>query len=72
MDTLVRYVKLIACIATLINKYDSIMSEKQKQVEKERRGVLELLLHKNGLKRKELVDFLLGVWMAGKVDELTA
>lgn len=67
-----RYVKLIACIATLINKYDSIMSEKQKQVEKERRGVLELLLHKNGLKRKELVDFLLGVWMAGKVDELTA
>ncbi|MCI5452035.1 hypothetical protein MR532_09370 [bacterium] len=48
------------------------MSEKQKQVEKERRGVLELLLHKNGLKRKELVDFLLGVWMAGKVDELTA
>ena len=67
-----RYVKLIACISTLINKYDSIMSEKQKQVEKERRGVLELLLHKNGLKRKELVDFLLGVWMAGKVDELTA
>lgn len=69
---IVRYVKLIACIATLINKYDSIMSEKQKQVEKERRGVLELLLHKNGLKRKELVDFLLGVWMAGKVDDLTA
>ena len=47
------------------------MSEKQKQVEKERRGVLELLLQKNGLKRKELVDFLLSVWMAGKVDELT-
>ena len=69
---IVRYVKLIACIATLIHKYDSIMSEKQKQVEKERRGVLELLLHRNGLKRKELVDFLLGVWMAGKVDELTA
>ena len=43
-----------------------MMSEKQKQVEKERRGVLELLLQKNGLKRKELVDFLLGVWMAGK------
>jgi hypothetical protein len=40
-------------------------------VEKERRGVLELLLRKNGLKRKELVDFLLGVWMAGKVNELT-
>ena len=48
-----------------------IMSEKQKQVEKERRGVLEILLQKNGLKRKELVDFLLGVWVAGKLDELT-
>ena len=47
------------------------MSEKEKQIEKERRGVLELLLQKNGLKRKELVDFLLGVWMAGKLDELT-
>lgn len=31
------------------------MSEKQKQIEKECRGVLELLLQKNGLKRKELV-----------------
>ncbi|MBQ9523514.1 MAG: hypothetical protein IJR69_00105 [Bacteroidaceae bacterium] len=47
------------------------MSEKQKKVEQERRGVLELLLQKNGLKRKELVDFLLGVWVAGKLDELT-
>ena len=52
-------------------QYCNTMSEKQKQVEKERRGVLELLLVKNGLTRKELVDFLLGVWMAGKVDELT-
>ena len=58
--------------APVNNKFDSIMSEKQKQVEKERKGVLELLLQKNGLKRKELVDFLLGVWMAGKIDELTA
>ena len=57
--------------APVIIKYDSIMSEKQKQVEKERKGVLELLLQKNGLKRRELVDFLLGVWMAGKIDELT-
>ena len=47
------------------------MSEKQKQIEKERRGVLELLLQKNGLKRKELVDFLLGVWVAGNVKQLT-
>ena len=63
--------KKFRTFATVIIKYDSIMSEKQKQVEKERKGVLELLLQKNGLKRKELVDFLLGVWMAGKVDELT-
>ena len=58
-----------AAVITLLMRI--IMSEKQKQVEKERRGVLELLLQKNGLKRKELVDFLLGVWMAGKVGELT-
>ena len=47
------------------------MSEKQKQIEKERKGVLDLLLQKNGLKRKELVDFLLGVWVAGNVKQLT-
>jgi len=33
--------------------------------------VLELLLQKNGLKRKELVDFLLGVWVAGNVNQLS-
>ena len=48
------------------------MSEKQKEIEKERKGVLELLLQKNGLKRKELVDFLLGVWVAGNVKQLSA
>ena len=53
------------------NKFDSIMSEKQKQVEKERRGVLELLLQKNGLKRKELVDGLLDIWVASWVGTLT-
>ena len=47
------------------------MSEKQKQIEKERRGLLELLLQKNGLKRKELVDSLLGIWVASWVDTLT-
>lgn len=47
------------------------MSEKEKQIEKERRGVLELLLKKNGLTRKELVDSLIGVWMASWVDTLT-
>ena len=45
------------------------MSEKQKQVEKERRGVLKLLLQKNGLKRKELVDGLLDIWVASEVPD---
>ena len=48
------------------------MSEKQKQVEKERRGVLELLLQKTGLKYKELVDAQIGMWMAGNLDLLSA
>ena len=47
------------------------MSEKQKIVEKERRGVLELLLKKNGLTRKELVDGLLDIWVASWVGTLT-
>ena len=48
------------------------MSERDKQIEKERRGVLELLLKKTGLKYKEVVDFQLGVWMAGHLDLITA
>lgn len=53
-------------------KYKCIdISTKQKQIETERRGVLELLLQKNGLKRKELVDSLLGIWVASWVDTLT-
>ena len=48
------------------------MSEKQKQVEKERRGVLELLLQKTSLKYKELVDAQIGMWMAGNLDLLSA
>ena len=43
----------------------------EKQIEKERKGVLELLLKKTGLTRKEVVDFQLGVWMAGHLDLLT-
>jgi len=50
---------MLTFASEIIKKNDSIMSEKQKQVEKERKGVLELLLQKNGLKRKELVDGLL-------------
>ena len=52
-------------------KKDNQMSEKEKQVEKERKAVLELLLEKTGLKYKEVVDFQLGVWMAGHLDLLT-
>jgi hypothetical protein len=48
------------------------MSEKQKLVEKERKGVLELLLKKTGLKYKELVDAQIGMWMAGNIDLLSA
>ena len=55
----------------LNDKYRSIMSEKQKQVEKERKAVLQLLLEKTGLKYKELVDAQVGMWMAGNLDLLT-
>ena len=41
-------------------------------MEKERRGVLELLLQKTGLKYKELVDAQIGMWMAGNLDLLSA
>ena len=58
--------------APIIIKYDSIMSEKQKQVEKERKAVLQLLLEKTGLKYKELVDAQVGMWMAGNLDLLSA
>ena len=48
------------------------MSEKQKQIERERKAVLQLLLEKTGLKYKELVDAQIGMWMAGNIDMLTA
>jgi len=48
------------------------MSEKQKQVEKERKAVLQLLLEKTGLKYKEVVDAQIGIWMAGNLDLLSA
>lgn len=47
------------------------MSEREKLIEKERKGVLELLLKKNGLTRKALVDELVGIWMASWVGTLT-
>ena len=48
------------------------MSEKQKQIDRERKAVLQLLLEKTGLKYKELVDAQIGMWMAGNIDLLTA
>ena len=48
------------------------MSEKEKQIEKERKAVLQLLLEKTGLKYKELVDAQIGMWMAGNLDLLSA
>ena len=48
------------------------MSEKQKQIERESKAVLQLLLEKTGLKYKELVDAQIGMWMAGNIDLLTA
>ena len=64
--------KLYLCRLIIQLKYVIDMSENQKQVEKERKGVLELLLKKTGLKYKELVDAQVGMWMAGNLDLLTA
>ena len=64
--------KLYLCRLIIQLKYVIDMSENQKQVEKERKGVLELLLKKTGLKYKELVDAQVGMWMAGNIDLLSA
>ena len=48
-----------------------IMSEKEKNIEKERKAVLALLLQKTGLKYKDLVQAQVGMWMAGNIDLLT-
>ena len=48
-----------------------IMSERDKQIEKERKGVVELLLKKNGLTRRQLVDDLVGMWAASWAHILT-
>lgn len=47
------------------------MSEKEKIIEQERKGVVELLLKKNGLTRKQLVEELVGMWAASWVGTLT-
>lgn len=48
------------------------MTEKQKIIEKERKGVFELMLKKSGLTRKQLTDNLIDMWMAGNNDLITA
>ncbi|MBQ7531715.1 MAG: hypothetical protein IJT12_08395 [Paludibacteraceae bacterium] len=48
------------------------MSERERIIEQERKGVLELMLKKVGLTRKQLSDDLIGMWMAGNNDLLTA
>lgn len=47
------------------------MSELDRQIEKERKGVVELLLKKNGLTRKQLIEELVGIWTVGLVSTLT-
>ena len=49
----------------------SIMSERDKQIERERKGVVELLLKKNGLTRRQLVEELVGFWAASWAHTLT-
>ena len=48
-----------------------MMSERDKQIEKERKGVVELLLKKNGLTRRQLVEELVGFWVASWAHILT-
>ena len=47
------------------------MSERDRVIEQERKGVLELMLKKVGATRKQLADDLIGIWMAGNTDLLT-
>lgn len=47
------------------------MSERDKIIKQEREGVLELMLKKVGMTRKQLTEDLLGIWMAGNNDLLS-
>ena len=57
--------------ASKIDRKEKYMSEKEKNIEKERKAVLALLLKKTGLKYKDLVNAQVGMWMAGNIDLLT-
>lgn len=60
---------IFAPVITLLMRI--ITSERDKQIEKERKGVVELLLKKNGLTRRQLVEELVGFWAASwKNDEI--
>ena len=61
--------KLYLCAVNSSN--DIIMSERDKQIEKERKGVVELLLKKNGLTRRQLVDNLVDFWATSWAHTLT-
>lgn len=61
----------INVILHFVNTKTIMDSEKQKQIEKERKAVLQLLLKKAGLKYQDVVDFQLNVWMSGNLDLLT-
>ena len=65
-----QYPKIIVSLPRETKKI-TIMSEKQKQIEQERKGVVELLLKKNGLTRKQLVDNLVDFWAASWAHTLT-
>ena len=47
------------------------MNEQQKQIEGERKGVVELLLKRNELTRKRLANELAGIWAANWVGTLS-
>ena len=57
--------------ASKIDRKEKYMSEKEKNIEKERKAVLALLLKKTGLTYKDLVNAQVGMWMAGNIDLLT-
>lgn len=54
-----------------LNSADSQRNTTKEQIERERKGVVELLLKKNGLTRKQLVDELVGIWVASWVGTLS-
>lgn len=46
--------------------------EKTKEIEREKKLLLEILLKKNGITYKDLVDYSVKMWVAANVGTLTA